>query len=213
MTGRSEADDRAGTTCPGFFVYYDTDMHIEAIVIRKRPVREHDQFVILYSRELGKVGALAKGSLRGHSKQAHAIDEGSMVRCELVEGKSAPIMTGAQSVRSLSGAKRSAITWAATQFFLQAVDTVVFDAQPDEVLWVCLNRVLSDLDVAASDDLLDVYRGGQRALLSALGYGVPPEHPGNRWTRCGLDEQFEAVAQRRLSSIDLLYDVAAMSRS
>lgn len=205
MAGR----DRASRL---FFVY-NSAVHIEAIVIRKRPVREHDQFVVLYSRELGKLGALAKGSLRGHSKQAHALDEASTVRCELVEGKGGPIMTGAQSVRSLSGAKRSPLVWASVQFFLQSIDAVVFDSQPDESLWSSLDATLLELDRADEHDVLEVFRTGQRRLLAALGYGNPPRDDHARWTRSALDEQFETIAQKRLSSLDLLYDVAAMGRS
>lgn len=187
-------------------------MHIEAIVIRKRPVREHDQLVVLYSRELGKLQAVAKGSLRAHSRQALAPDEGCLIRCELVDGRSGPIMTGAQSLRSLSRAKRSALAWTAVQFFLQATDAVVFESQPDDALWRCLVETLSALDAADDGHALDVFRAGQQRLLGALGYGMTPVGAGVRAVRTALDEQFEVIAQRRLTSIDLLYDVAAMPR-
>ncbi len=189
-------------------------MHIEAIVIRKQPIREYDQFVVLYSRELGKVSALAKGSLRPQSRQALSLDEGSRVQCELVEGRISPIMTGTQAITSLSGAKRDSRTWAAAQVFLQAVDTVVFDAQPDQELWDCLVSILDKLNSVAPSEVLTVYREGQEKLLRALGYGQHQHHLASaRWTRTTLDEQFEVIAQRRLSSIDFLYDVAAMSPS
>lgn len=188
-------------------------MHIEAIVIRKKPVREHDQLVVLYSRELGKITAVAKGSLRGHSRQALALDEGSLLRCELIDGRGGPIMTGAQSTRSLSNAKRSSVAWAAVQFFLQATDAVVFDAQPDAALWECLQETLLALDASSSADALSTYRSGQRRLLATLGYGRLAQETDERWGRCELDAQFEIIAQRKLTAIDLVYDVAAMSRS
>jgi DNA repair protein RecO len=193
-----------------FFVY-DMRVHIEAIILKKRAVREFDQLVILYSRELGKVGVLAKGSLKSHSRQAPALDEGSLIHCELVDGRSGPIMTGAQTVRAFSSMKRSPVAWAVGQFFLQAADALVFDAQSDEGLWECLSDIFTRLD--DDTDTLRCYREGQQALLNALGYGGPPTVLGTRWVRTALDEQFEVIAQRRLSAIDLLYDVAAMSRS
>ncbi len=192
----------------------DTRVHIEAIVIRKRPIREYDQWVVLYSRELGKISALAKGSLRFHSRQALSLDEGSTMQCELIEGRSSPIMTGTQALRSLSNAKRDPRVWAAVQVFLQAVDTVVFDAQPDSTLWECLVGILSELEAATPESVLVVYRRGQGQLLEALGYGHQGEQERSlRWVRTALDEQFEVIAQRRLSSIDLLYDVAGMTSS
>lgn len=189
-------------------------MHIEAIVIRKQPIREYDQLVVLYSRELGKVSALAKGSLRPQSRQALSLDEGSRVHCELVEGRMSPIMTGTQAISSLSGAQRDARAWAAAQVFLQAVDTVVFDAQPDQELWDCLVGILDRLNSSSSSEVLTAYREGQEKLLYALGYGQQQRHMASaRWARTALDEQFEVIAQRRLSSIDFLYDVAAMAPS
>jgi recombinational DNA repair protein (RecF pathway) len=110
-------------------------VNIEAIVIRKVPIREHDQLVVLYSESMGKMAASARGSLRAHSTQALAIDEGNRISCELVDGKSGPIMTGAQASRSFSHIKGSPLRWAAAQFFLQAVDAIVYEAQPDAHLW------------------------------------------------------------------------------
>ncbi len=189
-------------------------MHIEAIVIRKRPVREHDQMVVLYCRELGKITAIAKGSLRSHSRQALALDEASHIQCELVDGRSGPIMTGTQAMGSLSSAKRHPRAWAGVQVFLQLVDVAVFENQPDQTLWECLLDILATLDSASEKDVLVAYRSGQEKLLRALGYGQPLSHNAMlRWVRTELDEQFEILAQRRLSAIDLLYDVAAMSSS
>lgn len=175
-------------------------MHIEAVVIKKVPLREHDQLVVLYSRTAGKLAAVAKGSLRPHSKQALAIDEANLVQCELVAGKHGMIMTGAQSVRAYANVKSSFVRWAAAQFFLQAIDVLVYDAQPDERLWECLTGALAQLDVASDDAAVAVFRRCQHRLLETLGYGTCPEP--------ALDETFEQLAQRRLSALALLQDVA-----
>ncbi|MEK9209067.1 MAG: DNA repair protein RecO, partial [Patescibacteria group bacterium] len=184
-------------------------MNIEAVVIRKVPVREHDQLAVLYSREAGKMTAAARGSLRMHSKQALALDEGNLIHCELVNGKAGPIMTGAQAVRSYSGAKSSSIRWAAVQFFLQTIDTLVYDAQPDEHLWSCLTGILTQLDETTDDTALTVFRRCQGLLLETLGYGVqhPSAFASAGMNRGAMDEQFEAIAQRRLTALDLFYDV------
>lgn len=186
-------------------------MNIEAIVIRKVPIREHDQLVVLYSESMGKMAASARGSLRAHSTQALAIDEGNRISCELVDGKSGPIMTGAQASRSFSHIKGSPLRWAAAQFFLQAVDAIVYEAQPDAHLWGCLCSVLGELDAARDEHVLTLFRQGQGAMLDAFGYGTQDDATiaSQVVSRSKMDEQFEAIAQRRLSSLDLFYDVAA----
>ncbi len=189
-------------------------MHIEAIVIRKQAIREHDQLVVLYSRELGKITAIAKGSLQRHSKQALALDDASHIQCELVDGKSGYIMTGTQALSSLGLAKQSPRTWSVAQVFLQAVDLMVFEAQADEELWGTLQEILQSLDRSSPETVLALYRRGQERFLQALGYGVAGSGEMlSRWARSALDEKFETIAQRRLSAIDVLYDVVATSAS
>lgn len=186
-------------------------MNIEAVVIRKMPVREHDQLIVLYSKEAGKITASARGSLRASSTQALALDEGNVIHCALVHGKAGPIMTGAQAMRSQSNAKNSPVRWAAVQFFLQAIDTLVFDEQSDRPLWECLIGTLSQLNACADGDALATFRRCQGHLLEVLGYGMQNEVllASTQINRGTMDEQFEAIAQRRLMALDLFYEVAA----
>lgn len=185
-------------------------MHIEAIVIRKMPVREHDQWVVLYTREEGKIGAVARGSLRAHSKQSPALDEGNMIQCELVFGKSAPIITSAHTVRSWSTAKRSGVRWAAILFFLQVFDTVIYESQSDERLWGCLLQTIRDIDVSADGDAVRVFRMCQLRMLDVLGYGSGLVGTASeKVARSDIDDAFEQIAQRRLSSLDLFYSMAS----
>lgn len=172
-------------------------MNIEAFVIKKIPVREHDQMVVLYSRTHGKQVAIAKGSLRVHSKQALALDDGNYIQCELIEGRAGYIMTGAQAVRSYSVMKSSGVRLAAGNYFLQIMDVLVYDGQPDEQIWACLADTLSMLDAASDDDVLPLVRNRQRAFLEALGYGLS-DAPA-------LSVRFDELAQRRLTALDVLY--------
>ncbi len=176
-------------------------MNIEAIVIKKVPLREHDQLVVLYSRELGKCSAIAKGSLRAHSKQALALDEGNRMHCELVPGRSGFIMTGAQALRAYADAKRSLVRWSAMQFFLQAIDLLVFDEQAESALWSCLCAACEQVNTASDDDMPSVFHMHQRALLSVLGYGACPEPM--------LDATFENVAQRKFLTLQLFRGVVS----
>lgn len=190
-------------------------MNIEAMVIRKMPIREHDQLVVLYSRDRGKITVAARGSLRARSTQALALDEGNLIHCELINGNAGPIMTGALAARSYSNAKSSMVRWAAMQFFLQAMDTLVYDDQPDIPLWSCLTHILSRLDDVAHDEVLTTFRRCQGSLLEVLGYGVQSEAEitSPLLHRGLMDEQFEAIAQRRLTALDVFYVVAERQHS
>ncbi len=186
-------------------------MHIDAIVIRKEPRREDDQRIILYTRQAGKVSVVARGSLKGASRQRSALDEGNLIRGELVPSRSGmPILTGAQARSCWHRVKSSPPAWAAAQFFLEAADALVFDSQPDEALWGVLIGALEGLETAG--EILPEFRVRQAALMEILGYGTPAV-PAAAPVRTPLDERFEHLAQRRFASLDLLYGLTSGGES
>lgn len=173
----------------------------EALVITKATVREHDQLVTLYCRELGKTTAVAKSILKSHSVQALQLDNGNLIRCELVSGKGTPIITGAQAIRCYSRAKSSPLRWAAAQFFLQVVDVMVYDHQQDLKLFDCLLATFGELDRVPDDQVMPLFRRCQAELLGILGYG------SSLVAGRELDDQYERIAQRRLATLTLFYDM------
>jgi DNA repair protein RecO len=168
-------------------------MQIDAIILRRIPWREHDQLIVLYTRQLGKTAAMAKGSLQATSRQAPALDEGNHIRCRLVPGRSGmAVMTGAQAVRAWGTAKSEALRWASAQAVLQAVDAFCFDGQPDGGVWDALSVALGELDDRSSIPLR-VLRTAQAGLLAALGHGLQPE-PAVTAGRTALDDACERIA-------------------
>ena len=100
-------------------------------------------------------------------------------------------------------AKSSLASWAVGQFFLQTLDAMVFERQPDKRLWSVYSKILHLLD-EKNQSPLSVLRHGQAEMLEALGHGshvVPNAGP----VRTELDDLSEAIAQRKLSAIGLCY--------
>lgn len=181
-------------------------MTLTAVVIRRGPMREHDQMVVLYGQESGRLRGIARGSLRAVSRQAPALDEGNLVTCSLVQGRGdLPLVTGAQAQRCWARAKAQPVAWAVAQFFFQVMDAAVFDAQPDPPLWGALTGVLEGLDAGAEP--LVVLRRGQAQFLESLGYGRRDPAPAIAQA-CDADAAFERIAQRHLTALDLVYHLA-----
>lgn len=183
-------------------------MNVDAVILRRIPAGEHDQAVVAYGLQTGKFVAIAKGSLRRGSRQGLALDDGNLIRCELVPGRGGmSIMTGAQAQRCWATAKASAPAWAAAGAFLQAADALIWEGQPDDRIWDLVLTTLASLD--AAEDPLMAFRRAQVGLLEALGYGVRPL-PTGRPGRSLLDDELEQVAQRHLAGPDFLYRLLAM---
>lgn len=60
---------------------------MEAFVLDRRDVREHDQMVTLYTRDKGKLEVLARGVKKSVSKNAAFLEPFFLIDAEFVEGK------------------------------------------------------------------------------------------------------------------------------
>jgi DNA repair protein RecO (recombination protein O) len=71
---------------------------VEAFVLRLRPLGEADRILTLFSRERGKLHAVAKGSRKTQSKFGARLDFFNRVSLALHAGRSLDVITGAQTV-------------------------------------------------------------------------------------------------------------------
>lgn len=133
-------------------------MRHQAIILKKLPIREHDELVVCYTREHGKQRYVAKSSMLATSKQGHHLDVLNHVEFNLIEGKYHPIIASAVSVNSFPAIKQSLSALAQAYFVLECFDKLVFENERDDRLW---------------SYLLGVLRAGrvdQRELIATLGY-------------------------------------------
>lgn len=149
-------------------------MHLKAFVIRKQQANEYDQQVTLYSKELGRVDAVAKSILKPNSIQAMHLDDMNLISCELVEGRAYPIITGAQSKRAFSGLKSNLSSLAVANYICESIYKMTFVYQSDENLWEFIADSFDCLDAERSADLKTLTKFGGR-LLSVLGYSPNTE--------------------------------------
>ncbi len=71
---------------------------VEAIVLRLRPLGEADRILTLFSRERGKLHAVAKGSRKTGSRFGARLDFFNRVWLSLHTGRSLDVVTGARSI-------------------------------------------------------------------------------------------------------------------
>lgn len=145
-------------------------MRTDAVILRTQAWREHDLFTHCYTEHSGVVSAVAKGALRDGSVQGMYLNQGNVVRFELVSGRGAPIITGTSAVRMHAAVRNSWPRQAATWAFLESVHTLVTAPERDERLWQVLTDALLALDTCALSDVLPRLRNAQRDLLGVLGY-------------------------------------------
>lgn len=77
----------------------------EALVIGSMRYREADRIVTLYTRERGRLGALAKGVRRTKSKVGGRLEPFSLVRASLYPGRGLYTVVGVDTVRTFQGVR------------------------------------------------------------------------------------------------------------
>jgi DNA repair protein RecO (recombination protein O) len=142
---------------------------VSAVVIRQRDLGEADRIVTLFTRDRGKVSAVAKGVKRPRSKFAGALQLFSHLSILLAAGRTLEVVTQVQPIdlfyhlRDDMG-RYSHACYAAE---LLGVFTEEGAAEPD--LFDLLVGVLKGLD--GGGDPATLIRGYELKLLSRLGYG------------------------------------------
>ena len=91
-------------------------------MLRLRPLGEADRIVILFSRERGKLSAVAKGARRPGSRFGARIDFFSRSKLKLHAGRSLDIITEAQSLHSIWERLVDPHTYALLSYVAEYVD-------------------------------------------------------------------------------------------
>jgi DNA repair protein RecO (recombination protein O) len=172
-------------------------MRTQAIIVRKINTNEYDQVVVCYTKEFGKMAAVAKSIMKPKSIQAMHLDLFNLVNFDLVDGRAFPIITGAQLETSHMNIKSSLPHLAVAYFFAEVMNKIVYDNDKDDELWEFSNHFLSELNSIAKqdNDPSNFFRHSQARLLEILGYSADLSR-GHI-----LGNIFESVANTRLHSL------------
>jgi len=158
-----------------------------------------------YTQAFGKLTVVAKGSLRMTSKQGMNLDMLTLVNFELVHGRATPIITGAQQEKTYRQLKESLPALSIASFFLEALDKIVFDLQPDQRLWDFYIQLFDQLDNQPHLASREFFRAQQAELLKILGY--TPHATPSPYGLSPMDVVFEETAQRQFNSLKFIYSV------
>ncbi len=144
----------------------------EAIVLKRINYGETDRILTLFTKDLGKISAIAKGVRKQGSRLAGHLEPGSIVQVELAQGKNLYILTGARikyyySYPNLSS-MQALFTW------LELIEAVGQHSEIAADLFVLAARGLEELN--RSDDVPKTITLLELVLYSTIGYKLEAEH-------------------------------------
>jgi DNA repair protein RecO (recombination protein O) len=140
----------------------------EAIIIKKTKLGEADRILTLYTPDMGKIQAVARGVRRPKSKMAGHLELLTHSQLSLARGRNLDTVTGAQTINSFLPLKNDLILSSYGLYIIELVNQFTPDQSEDETLFKLLLETLTNLCISDNLDLL--LRYFELKLLEMTGY-------------------------------------------
>ena len=125
----------------------------EALTLRNSPFGEADLLVTLFSREAGKLRAIAKGARRPTGKLVGHLEPLTLTRLSLARGRNLDIINQAETVENFTPLKGNLTAVTKGLYVAELVDGFGSEASPNEPLLNLALDTLAAIGHAPADDL------------------------------------------------------------
>ncbi|KKR35154.1 MAG: recombination and repair protein RecO protein [Candidatus Magasanikbacteria bacterium GW2011_GWA2_40_10] len=146
-----------------------------AIVLSRKNIKEFDQMISLYTRELGKVDVLAKGIKKITSKNSANLEILSLVEIEIASGKEVDHLTKVQPIKIFKEIYSDFDKIFIANYAVKLADTNLLTHQPDEKIFNLLLSFLEFLNSALKINSSNLATGFIFKLWHCLGFGLQEE--------------------------------------
>jgi DNA repair protein RecO (recombination protein O) len=140
----------------------------EAVVLRHADWGEADRLLTLYTREAGKVRALAKGARKVRSRKAGHLEPFTHVRLLLATGRDLLIVTQADTVDAHLPLRADLERTGYAAYVVELLDRFVYEEGEHPSLFRLLTQTLTRLD--SEPDVWPAVRYYEMRLLDELGF-------------------------------------------
>lgn len=144
------------------------------IVIKRRPLKEYDRAVVVYTRDFGKLNLAVRGAERQSSKLAGHIEPFSLIEAMIIKGRHRDYLGAARSIDSRIEVRQDLNRLFYAGAALAILDKLTKEAEPDAELFFLsesfleyLDRRTADLSKEKGEVLLAAFIW---KLLASLGY-------------------------------------------
>lgn len=143
----------------------------QGIVLRRKNIRECDRVFFIYTRDYGKIEAVAKGACKIKSKLAAHLEPFVIVNLMIARGKKGNQIIGAEIERAFKGIRNNFYKIILANYCVEAADKLIKSDYRDERIFDLLAGVLALLELKRNrDDLFFFAQAFILKFLAQLGY-------------------------------------------
>jgi DNA repair protein RecO (recombination protein O) len=122
---------------------------VEAVILRHSEWGEADRMLTLYTRELGKVGALAKGARKLRSRKAGHLEPFAQASLLLARGRDILLVTQADTLAAYSALRDNLMLTTYAAYVVELLDRFTYEEGENQALYQLLVDTLSRLEAVA----------------------------------------------------------------
>ena len=141
---------------------------VEAIVLRHSDYGEADRILVLYTRENGKVRAIAKGARKIRSRKAGHLEPFTRVVLQLAQGRDMPIVTQADTVDAYLPLREDLLKTGYAAYIAEMVDRFFYEEGENQAVYRLLTETLERISSQPNPQL--AIRYFEMHLLDLLGF-------------------------------------------
>jgi DNA repair protein RecO (recombination protein O) len=167
---------------------------LEAVVLRHADWGEADRLLTLYTREHGKVRAIAKGARKVKSRKAGHLEPFTRVTLQLARGRDLLIVTQAETIDAYQPLREDLIKTGYASYLVELLDRFTYEEESENynifrLLTASLSRVANEPDLWLAIRYYEVH------LLDHLGFRPQLFECANCREEIQAVDQFFSAAQ------------------
>jgi len=129
----------------------ERSFRLEAVVLRHSDWGEADRLLILYTRERGKVRAIAKGARKVKSRKAGHLEPFTRVTLQLARGRDLLIVTQAETIDAYQPLREDLVKTGYASYLVELLDRFTYEEESENynifhLLTESLSRIASEAD-------------------------------------------------------------------
>ncbi|NSW53300.1 MAG: DNA repair protein RecO [Anaerolineae bacterium] len=143
-------------------------LRVEGVVLSHREMGEADRLLVIYTREHGKLRAIAKGVRKLHSRKAGHLQPFSRAKIMLARGRDLWIVTQAEVIDASLLLQENLESMAYALYVIELLDRFTYEEGANPALYQLLVKTLHRLAEAAQPEM--VLRFYDLRLLDLMGF-------------------------------------------
>jgi len=146
----------------------ERSIRVEGVIIRHSNFGETDRLLTIFTRELGKVRAIAKGVRKIRSRKAGHVEPFTRTNLQIARGRDLYILTQAEAVDVYTALREDLVLLVYAAYVIELTDRSTSDDEENRSIYNLLTRTLTRLDRGDDPNLATRYF--EIRLLDYIGF-------------------------------------------